>query len=80
MCVLMRINKLRVREGQANRRRRDYITTNTQKEKREARIKDIRNNNSTAVLLFMLIAKRVFYLVNVALEKSDSITINISPM
>ncbi len=60
MCVLMRINKLRVREGQANRRRRDYITTNTQKEKREARIKDIRNNNSTAVLLFMLIAKEFF--------------------
>ncbi len=31
--VCVRINKLRVREGQANRRRTDYITTNTQKEK-----------------------------------------------
>ncbi len=56
--ALMRINKLRVREGQANRRCADCITTNTQKEKereRESSIQHIRNNNSTAVLLLILI-------------------------
>ena len=86
--VCVRINKLRVRKKDKQTDVVEIILQQILRKKRKpsararacanaraSERKDIRNNNSTVMLLFMLIAMHWNW-INVARTKSDSITIN----